>query len=86
AGDLAVETGVSAPAMSKHLRTLLEAEVVSDHRPAEDARVRVFSLRPQGVVALGAWLDQLKAHWDEQLGSFRAHVESTQDVARREKK
>ena len=81
AGELAVEAGVSAPVMSKHLRTLLQAQVVSDHRPADDARVRMFSLRPQGMVALGAWLDQLRAHWDEQLGSFKAHVEARKGSA-----
>jgi hypothetical protein len=27
------------------------------------------------VSALGAWLDQLRAQWDEQLGSFKRHVE-----------
>jgi hypothetical protein len=37
--------------------------------------VRVFRLRPEGLVALQAWLDQLKAQWDEQLQSFKQHVE-----------
>jgi hypothetical protein len=62
--------------MSKHLRVLLAAGVVEDERLAVDARARVFRLRPDSVIALGAWLDQLKAHWDEQLGSFRRHVEA----------
>jgi DNA-binding transcriptional ArsR family regulator len=75
AGELAEATGVTAPAMSKHLRVLLRAGVVADERPPEDARVRIFRLRPEPVVALQAWLDQLQAHWDEQLGSFKRHVE-----------
>lgn len=75
AGELADAFGVSAPAMSKHLRVLLQAGVVTDERPAEDARVRIFRLRPESVVALSAWLDQLQARWDEQLGSFKRHVE-----------
>jgi DNA-binding transcriptional ArsR family regulator len=75
AGELATETGVSAPAMSKHLRVLLRAGVVSDERPAEDARVRVFHLRAEPVVALRAWLDQVQAQWDDQLRSFKQHVE-----------
>jgi DNA-binding transcriptional ArsR family regulator len=75
AGDLADELGVSPPTMSKHLRTLLRAGVVVDERPAGDARVRLFRLRPESVVVVRAWLDQLQAHWDEQLGSFKAHVE-----------
>jgi DNA-binding transcriptional ArsR family regulator len=75
AGELADELGVSAPAMSKHLRVLLKVGIVADERLAEDARARVFRLRPDSVVAVRAWLDQLQAHWDEQLGSFRARLE-----------
>ena len=61
--------------MSKHLRVLLRAGVVGDERPAGDARLRVFHLRENSVVAIRAWLDQLQAHWDEQLDAFKAHVE-----------
>jgi DNA-binding transcriptional ArsR family regulator len=75
AGELAEASAVSAPAMSKHLKVLLRAGVVADERPPEDARLRVFRLRPESVVALGAWLDQLRALWDEQLDSFKRHVE-----------
>lgn len=75
AGELADDLGVPAPTMSKHLRALLEAGIVVDERRHEDARVRVFRLRPESVVAVRAWLDQIQAHWDEQLGSFKAHVE-----------
>ncbi|HEX3591795.1 MAG TPA: metalloregulator ArsR/SmtB family transcription factor [Pseudonocardiaceae bacterium] len=75
AGELAEDLGVSAPTISKHLRTLLSAGVVVDERRQSDARLRVFRLRPESVVAVRAWLDQIQAHWDEQLGSFKAHVE-----------
>lgn len=75
AGELAEAAGVTAPAMSKHLRVLLDAGIVVDERPPEDARVRMFHLRPESVVALRAWLDQLQAHWDDQLRSFKRHVE-----------
>ena len=75
AGELAAAAGTSAPAMSRHLRVLLEAGIVTDERTARDARARVFRLRPQSMVALQAWLDQLQAHWDAQLRSFKRHVE-----------
>lgn len=76
AGELADELGVPPPTMSKHLRTLLEAGLVTDERRAEDARVRIFRLRPDSVVTIRAWLDQIQAHWDEQLGAFKAHLET----------
>ena len=75
AGDLADAVGVPAPTMSKHLRVLLAAGIVADERGASDARVRVFRLRRESVVAVRAWLDQVQAHWDEQLRAFKAHVE-----------
>jgi DNA-binding transcriptional ArsR family regulator len=64
--------------MSRHLRILLQAGLVVDERTTRDARLRYFRLRPESMVALRAWLDQLQAHWDEQLGSFRRHVEARQ--------
>jgi len=75
AGEISDSAGVSGPRMSRHLRVLLEAGVVTDERPPGDARVRVFRLRPDSIVAVRAWLDQLQAHWGEQLQSFKRHVE-----------
>ena len=75
AGELATELGTSAPTMSRHLKALLDAGVVADERLASDARARVFHLRPESMAAVQAWLDQLQAQWDEQLGAFKRHVE-----------
>jgi DNA-binding transcriptional ArsR family regulator len=59
AGELAAEIGMSAPAMSRHLRVLLAAQVIVDERLDEDARARVFRLRPQSITVVRSWLDQL---------------------------
>lgn len=75
AGELAEAAGTSAPVMSRHLRILLEVGFVVDERLQDDARVRVFRLRREPVLALQAWLDQLEAHWSEQLGAFKRYVE-----------
>jgi DNA-binding transcriptional ArsR family regulator len=75
AGDLADAAGTSAPVMSRHLRILLEAGLLADERLPNDARARVFRLRREPVLALQAWLDQLQAHWNEQLGGFKRYVE-----------
>jgi DNA-binding transcriptional ArsR family regulator len=75
AGELAEAAGLSAPAMSRHLRVLLHAGVVADERRQEDARLRVFHLRPDGLVGFQAWLDELQTQWNEQLDSFQRHVE-----------
>jgi DNA-binding transcriptional ArsR family regulator len=75
AGELALASGTSAPTMSRHLRVLLEAGIVSDERPASDARTRVFWLRPDSIAPLRDWLDDLQAASDEQLAAFKRHVE-----------
>jgi DNA-binding transcriptional ArsR family regulator len=75
AGELAAAAGTSPSTMSRHLRVLLDAGVVADERPKSDARTRVFRLRPESMTAVQAWLDQIQAHWNEQLGSFKRHVE-----------
>jgi len=61
AGEIAAEIGMSAPAISRHLRVLLEAFVIEDERLDADARARVFRLRPQSISAARAWLDELLA-------------------------
>src|ERR671931_1386635 len=75
AGDLASASGTSAPAMSRHLRVLRTRGVVETAAVDDDARVRMYRLRPEAFVALQAWLDQVHAFWTEQLGSFKAQAE-----------
>jgi DNA-binding transcriptional ArsR family regulator len=77
AGEIADSAGMSGPAMSRHLRVLLQAGIVADERPPGDARVRMFRLRPGSMAAMQAWLDQLQAHWEAQLRSFKRHVEGS---------
>jgi DNA-binding transcriptional ArsR family regulator len=75
AGELAHATGMSQPAMSRHLKILLTSGIVEDERVPEDARVRLFRLQPESLVAVQAFLDQLQAEWRGQLQSFKQHVE-----------
>ncbi len=75
AGELAAATRTSPPTMSRHLRVLLDAGIATDERPREDARGRVFRLRPQSMQAVNEWLERLQQEWDAQLRSFKRHVE-----------
>jgi DNA-binding transcriptional ArsR family regulator len=80
AGELAAASGTSAPAMSRHLRVLLRAGVVADERPADDARARVFWLRPESMDPLRDWLDELQAAGDQQLASFKRYVDERSEA------
>ena len=82
AGELAAAAAMSGPAMSRHLRVLRASGLVEveaeEERGAQDARLRVYRLRPEPFVELQAWLDQMQAFWNDQLGAFKEHVERTQ--------
>ncbi|MGI9614524.1 MAG: ArsR/SmtB family transcription factor [Acidimicrobiales bacterium] len=78
AGELAEGVGASPSALSRHLKLLLDASIVTDERVPEDARVRLFSLRPESLAGVQAYLDQLEAEWRDQLQSFKQHLEDRQ--------
>ncbi len=75
ASELAVATGISRSRMSKHLRVLLDAGLARDERPPDDARARVFYMRPEGIGDVQEWLARLQKEWDAQLRSFKRHME-----------
>ncbi len=75
AGDLARAFRVSAPAMSRHLRVLRRTGLIEEQRNPEDARLRVYRLRPQPFRDLQSWLREVEAFWTDQLGAFRVHAE-----------
>ncbi|GAC1305152.1 MAG: metalloregulator ArsR/SmtB family transcription factor [Ktedonobacteraceae bacterium] len=80
AGELAAAAAMSGPAMSRHLRLLRASGLVEveEERIDQDARLRVYRLRPEPFVALQAWLDQVQAFWTDQLEAFKAHADRTQ--------
>jgi DNA-binding transcriptional ArsR family regulator len=71
AGELAAASSMSSPAMSKHLRILRRSGLVREEPSERDARVRVYSLRPEPFMTLGDWLAEVQAFWNEQLDSFK---------------
>jgi DNA-binding transcriptional ArsR family regulator len=76
AGELARELELSAPSMSRHLRTLRESGLVEESHPTFDARVRIYALRPEPMVHLVRWLEDSERLWSTQLAAFKAHIES----------
>lgn len=76
AGELAALLEINGPAMSKHLKVLRGSHLVEEERPAEDARVRVYRLRPERLEELKDWLTDVGAFWNAQLGSFKAAADA----------
>jgi DNA-binding transcriptional ArsR family regulator len=75
AGELAQAVGLNPPALSRHLRTLKASGLIEEAHPPFDARVRVYSLRPQPMNDLKRWVDETEQLWTEQLAAFKAHLE-----------
>ena len=69
AGELAREVGLAPPSMSRHLRALREARLVDEVSPMDNARVRIYRLRPQPMAHLKAWLEEAEHAWTVQLDS-----------------
>jgi DNA-binding transcriptional ArsR family regulator len=83
AGELAAALDMTPPAMSRHLRVLRQTGLVSEDGTDEDARVRVYTLRPEPFAELRDWLQQVEAFWTDQLEGFKAHAERTRKPGRR---
>ena len=75
AGELADVLSLPPPAMSRHLRALKEGGLTEDYHPEFDARVRVYTLRPEPMAHLKQWLEETERLWSLQLSAFKAHLE-----------
>ncbi len=74
AGDIARAVGVAPPAMSRALKALKDAGLVTEHHPAHDSRVRIYELRTGPMGELRDWLAETETMWSEQLVAFREHL------------
>ena len=74
--ELADELPISRPAVSRHLRLLKEAGLVTDR--AEGTR-RLYRLHDEGPEAVRAYLEQV---WGDAAARFRLLAENTDEAAR----
>jgi DNA-binding MarR family transcriptional regulator len=74
-GELAGALGLPAPATSRHLKALKAAALVVERFDEADARVRIYTLRPEGLAALKAWLAEAESLWGTQLDALARHLE-----------
>jgi DNA-binding transcriptional ArsR family regulator len=64
------------PAVSRHLRILREAGLVS---VSPRAQQRIYSLRPTKLRELDAWVSLYRDFWSERLDSLESHLDKSED-------
>ncbi len=74
AGELAARFPVSRPAIARHVRVLRKAGLVHQR---VDAQRRFYSLRPEALAAVDAWLAPYRLFWAARLVDIKTFVETT---------
>ena len=75
-GDLVARLGLSQPSVSKHLRVLRDAGMVTVR---VDAQRRLYRIRPEPLAELDAWLAPYRKFWAASLDRLEAHLDSRRD-------
>lgn len=70
--DLAGGLSISRPAVSQHLRLLLDIGVVSQEHVGRENRYR---LHPERLDEVRRWIHDLDASWGKALTKLRTHLE-----------
>jgi DNA-binding transcriptional ArsR family regulator len=84
AGELAQRVEMSPPALSRHLRVLRAAGLIVEEGVKHDARVRVYKVNLETFTPVRHWLDEVEAHWHEQLAAFKTYAEQSRTSTRAE--
>lgn len=77
-GHIAAPLPVSRPAVSQHLRVLLDAGLVTAEKRGAS---RVYAADPDGLAELRRWFEQL---WDEALDAYEAAARKELEMIRTE--
>jgi DNA-binding transcriptional ArsR family regulator len=70
---LAAEFRQSRPAISKHLRVLKSAKLVSEHR---SGRERLYQLHPMELQNVASWLEGYRSLWQHKLNNLKRYLET----------
>lgn len=70
--DLVDALGMNQPAVSKHLRVLRDAGLVEAR---VDGPRRIYSLRPEPLAEVDAWLEPYRQFWRGKLSSLQRHLD-----------
>lgn len=72
--ELAEPFGMSLPAVSKHLKVLERAQLITRHK---DGRIHRFRVNPAPIDSAKSWIETYQRFWEQQLYSLAAYLEKT---------
>ena len=75
-GELVERLTISQPGVSKHLRVLRDAGLVSVRT---DAQRRVYGLRAEPLSEIDAWLAPYRRLWAKRLDALEQHLDETEE-------
>ena len=75
-GALVDALGVSQPAVSKHLKVLRTAGLVTVR---SDAQRRLYRVRAEPLRAIDEWLAPYRAVWSARLDDLERHLDAMED-------
>jgi DNA-binding transcriptional ArsR family regulator len=73
-GELVDKLGMSQPGVSRHLKVLRDAGLVTVR---SDAQRRLYRLRSEPLRDLDEWLEPYRAEWSARLDALGRHLERT---------
>jgi DNA-binding transcriptional ArsR family regulator len=76
--ELAAPFPVTLPAISRHLKVLERAGLISR---ARDGQRRPCSLRPEPLLEIAAWAEHTHAAWEQRLDRLDAHLRRTRSTS-----
>jgi len=71
-GELAGHFRTSRPAISKHLRVLRNAKLVSEERAG---RMRLYQIQPAPLRSVVGWIEGYSTMWRVNLDNLKHHLE-----------
>ncbi len=72
-GTLVEVLDLPQPTVSKHLRVLRDAGVVSCRTQAQQ---RIYHVEPEPLRAVAAWLEPYRRLWDRHLDALERHLDT----------
>jgi DNA-binding transcriptional ArsR family regulator len=82
AGELAESIDMSPQALSRHLRVLRKAGLVTEHGIERDARVRIYTVHATAFQPVQDWIAQAEDLWQRQLRAFKSFAENPRRAVR----